>query len=127
MLYFRFFTVNNIKISLADLKENYRQQIEFEKELIAQNKNEVNQKNEKNKVLFDLQKNYKIKTKNTTLPVLTKKSNSLKRIIINENKLKKIRENNKRKLSKDESNLSRNYSFFSFEDNMLKKIKKNII
>ena len=127
MLYFRFFNVNNIKISLADLKENYRQQFEIEKELNAQNKNELNQKNEKNKVLFDLQKNYKIKTKNSTLPVLTKKSNSLKRIIINENKLKKIRENNKRKLSKDESNISRNYSFFSFEDNMLKKIKKNII
>ena len=96
MLYSIFFNLNNIKISLADAKENFRQQIEYEKEVIIPNKKKINI----NKF---------------------QKQNSTKDII------KTIRNKNK---SNDDVNIrlnSTNKNSISFEDNILHKIKKNII
>ena len=53
--------MNNIKISLADAKENFRQQIEYEKEVIIPNEKKINiNKFQKLKeILLEIQKNNK--------------------------------------------------------------------
>ena len=134
MLYSIFFNLNNIKISLADAKENFRQQIEYEKEVIIPNEKKINiNKFQKlREMLLEIQKNNRnqFKEKKSMLPLL-QKNKSLKKILIRQNStkdiIKTIRNKNK---SNDDVNIrlnSTNKNSISFEDNILHKIKKNII
>ena len=133
ILYYIFFNLNNIKISLADAKENFRQQIEYEKEVIIPNEKKINiNKFQKLKeILLEIQKNNKNnKEKKSILPIL-KKNNSLKKILIRQyshstqNIIKKVR--NKNKNNENIHLNSSNKNSISFEDNILHKIKKNIL
>ena len=134
MLYHIFFNLNNIKISLADAKENFRQQIEYEKEIIIPNEKKINiNKFQKLKeILLEIQKNNRnnCKEKKSMLPLLQKKK-SLKKILIRynsnptKNMIKKIRNKNNEDV-KIHCNSS-NKNNISFEDNILQKIKKNIL
>ena len=134
MLYHIFFNLNNIKISLADAKENFRQQIEYEKEIIIPNEKKINiNKFQKLKeILLEIQKNNRnnFKEKKSMLPLLQKKK-SLKKILIRynsnptKNMIKKIRNKNNEDV-KIHCNSS-NKNNISFEDNILQKIKKNIL
>ena len=128
ILYFRFFNINNIKISLADEKESFRQQLEYEKEFLLNDET----KNKFRRIKNILSDNNKIKQKNLGLPILPKNF-SLKKIVVkqNENESIKIKSIKKRNNSNDNSynslsELRKNFSLFSFEDNMLNKIKNNI-
>ena len=74
ILYYIFFNLNNIKISLADAKENFRQQIEYEKEVIIPNEKKINiNKFQKlREMLLEIQKNNRnqFKEKKSMLPLL---------------------------------------------------------
>ena len=127
MLYFRFFNINNVKISLADEKESFRQLLEYEKEFLLNNE----PKNKFRRIKDIISDYNKSKQKNPGLPILPKNF-SLKNIVVkqNEDESNKIKFVKKRNISNDSLNtrieLRKNLSLFSFEDIMLNRIKKNI-
>ena len=130
ILYNRFFNINNIKMSLSDLKENFNQKIVYEKDLISQeNINEKNKLKKNKEIFFEVNKN-KIKRK-SSLPNL-KKYLFLNKITLKTNddllNSKKVRKKRKSADKILQSNISSNKStsYISFENQMLKKIIKNM-